>query len=89
MGDYNFEREILDRLIKIETKIDDYVEVKKQVSDVNLKLVQLVDTQGEHGKDIQELKDRNKWLSRAIVGAVITAFISIITVLVKIGIGVG
>lgn len=61
--------EIITKLSIIETKIDDYKEVKGKTDTALQK-----STQNE--KDIKELKDKITWLTRLIVGTFITAIIS-------------
>ena len=61
--------EIITKLSIIETKIDDYKEVKGKTDTALQK-----STQNE--KDIKELKEKITWLTRLIVGAFITAIIS-------------
>lgn len=73
-----FEREVLDRLTKIETKIDDYKEIKK---DTATALV----TSKENEKEILEIQDKIKWISRTITGAILTGIVGIVFILIKMG----
>lgn len=70
-GSTKFEREVLDRLTKIETKIDDYKEIKKDTSEA----LQLSKANSE---DIKEIKDNTKWLWRTIAGILIAGVIAIV-----------
>ena len=79
--DTNFEREVLDRLTKIETKIDDYKEIKKDTATA-------LYLSKENEKEIQEIEDKLKWITRTTVGAIITGAVGIIFLLIKIGVGV-
>jgi hypothetical protein len=83
MDDNKFQREVLDRLIRLETKLDqqDYVAVKEK-SDEAYTLSK------QNEKKIAEIEERNKWLVRTIGGAIIVGFIGIIILYVKIGLGV-
>lgn len=71
-----FEREVLDRLTKIETKLDDYTTIKNR-SDDSYNLSK------QNEKDIDEIKDKIKWLSRTIAGAIITTIIGVIVAVIK------
>ncbi len=76
-----FETEVLTRLTKIETKLDDYKSVKDK-SDVAYDL-------STHNKErIDKLEDNNKWAFRTSIGAIITSVIGIIVLLVENGMGV-
>lgn len=77
----NFQTEVLERLVKIETKLDGYAEFKKIVYEAD-------NRSKENQKDIEEVKEKLKWLSRTITGAIITGIIGIVFIFVKIGMGV-
>lgn len=77
-----FQREVLERLTKIETKLDDYKEIKEKNEIAYTKAM-------SNEKDIIDIQDKLKWISRAIVGAVIVAIIGIVFSFLKIGIGLG
>lgn len=78
MPDNGFEREVLDRLIKIEAKLESWDNNKKQIYDNQREIIRLQEQADQQQKDIEDLKDRNKWLSRTTVGAAITATVSAI-----------
>lgn len=69
----DFEREVLDRLMRLETKIDmqDYkglsekVEVSRNLSKSN-------------EKRIEKLEDSNKWLVRLVLGSLILGILAFI-----------
>jgi len=82
MENKNFETEVLTRLAVIESKLDDYKEIRKTAEEAHSKTV-------ANEKEIIEIQDRLKWISRAIVGAVIVALIGIVFSFLKIGIGLG
>ncbi len=88
MPENNFEREVLDRLTKIEVKLDSYDKIKDQVYENQRTIIKLYEKSEQQQKDINDLVERNKWLARAIAGAVITAGIGIVVCFIKIGIGV-
>ena len=57
-----FEREVLERLTKIETKIDDYNKTKTTSEEA-------YNLSKSNEKDIDEINDKIKWLSRTVAGA--------------------
>lgn len=76
-----FEKEILERLIRIETKLDDYDSIKTKVEETRAKAY-------SNERRIGELEDKNKWLERTTIGSIITGVIAIIFILIKLGLGV-
>jgi uncharacterized protein (DUF2252 family) len=65
----NIEREILDRLVRLETKLDDYNGLRGKLDDTHTMVV-------NHDDDIKEMKDSQRWLWRAVVGAIIGSAIA-------------
>lgn len=78
MPDNTFEREVLDRLIKIEAKLESWDNSKKQIYDNQRDIIHLQEQNDQQQKDINDLTDRNKWLGRTTAGAAISAVISVI-----------
>lgn len=78
MPDNNFEREVLDRLIKIEAKLESWDSSKKQIYDNQRDIILLKEQTEQQQRDIDELKDRNRWLGRTTAGAAISAVVSAI-----------
>lgn len=76
----SFEREVLDRLRTIEVKIDDYKELKKDTAEA-------LALSRENSKEIAEIEEKIKWLSRTITGAFITGAIGIVFILIKMSVG--
>ena len=76
-----FETEVLTRLAVIESKLDGYKELKKITYDNEAKTKQ-------NTEDIEELKDKFKWLSRTTVGAIISGIVGLVFIFIKIGFGV-
>lgn len=72
-----FEREVLDRLTKIETKLDDYNTMKEKTDDAHNLSIQ-------NERDINEIKNKIQWLSRTIVGGIIAGIIGLIFALIQI-----
>lgn len=76
-----FETEVLSRLAVIESKLDDYNNIKTKSEEAYTK-------SKTNEKDIAEINDKIKWLSRTVAGALITGILGIIFVFLKIGLGV-
>ena len=81
MQQHEFETEVLTRLAVIESKLDDYKEIKDK-SDKAYNLAM------DNQKEIDELKEKNKWLSRTLIGAILTALVSIVFIYIQIGLGI-
>ena len=72
----DFEREVLERLTKIETKLDDYNGIKSKAEDGYV-------LSKENEKDIEELKDKLKWITRTLVTAIITGVVTLLVAYLK------
>ena len=77
-----FEKEVLTRLTKIETKLDDYNNTK-------LKTDEAYTISRENEKEITDLKDKLKWITRTVVGAVLTSLVGIVFIYLKLGLNIG
>lgn len=79
----SFEREVLDRLMRLETKIDlqDYKGISEKVDSAEAKCIQ-------NERDINDIKDKLKWITRTTTAAIITALVGLVFVFIKIGLGV-
>ena len=69
------------KLTRIEEKLNDYKEVKEN-SRVAYELSK------SNKEEIDEIKEKYKWFTRAIAGAVITALVGLLFVYIKLGLGV-
>ena len=67
--DSNIQQEILERIVRIETKIDGYNSTREKADMAYTKAI-------ENEKDIAEMKDNQKWLWRTIAGAIIMGILS-------------
>lgn len=67
----NFEVEVLTRLAVIESKLDKYY----QIEDTTYRAY---NNSKQNEKDIKEIQDKLKWVSRTSIGAIITGLIGII-----------
>lgn len=79
--DKDFETQVLTRLAVIESKLDDYKSVREKTEEA-------YNASQENKQDIVEINEKMKWLSRTIIGAIISGIIGIIFILIKIGMGV-
>ena len=83
-----FEREVLDRLIAIEQKLDSYQKAKEVTYENQSELIALQSDVKDLNEDVANLKDSNKWLFRTVAAAIITALIGIVFTLAKTGAGI-
>lgn len=81
MMEKEFETEVLTRLARIETKLDDYDNLKTKVEETRAKAY-------SNERRINDIEDKTKWLERTIIGSLITGAVAIIFIIVKIGLGV-
>lgn len=72
----DFEREVLDRLKAIEVKIDDYNKIKDKTEIAYVK-------SNQNEKDVEEINDKIKWISRTIAGTIIGIVIAAIVFVIK------
>lgn len=72
----DFEREVLDRLKAIEVKIDDYNKIKDKTEVAYVK-------SNQNEKDVEEINDKIKWISRTIAGTIIGIVIAAIVFVIK------
>lgn len=72
----DFETQVLTRLAVIESKIDDYNNIKEKCEKAYTK-------SNENEKDISEINDKIKWITRLIAGAFITGAIGLIFVFLQ------
>lgn len=71
-----FEIEVLTRLTKIETLLEDFKGVERKAEEAyNLST--------SNKKRIDNIEDNNKWLFRTALGAVITGLIAIVLTFIK------
>lgn len=77
----DFEKEVITRLTVIETKLDDYSKNKEKTEDA-------YNLSKENEKKITEINEKIKWISRTVVGAILTGVIGIGIAVFKNGMGV-
>ena len=82
-----FEREVLDRLIKIEEKLDGYNNAKVKTYENEKEILRIKSDLEDVQKTVTDLTESNKWLFRTVVAAIIVAAIGILTTIVRIVVG--
>lgn len=76
----NFEREVLDRLIVLETllKQQDYKGLSEKVELDHEKIIKDEQITEDHEKRITKIEDNNKWLWRTVAGALLLGAMAIL-----------
>ncbi|SHO50052.1 hemolysin XhlA family protein [Anaerocolumna xylanovorans] len=87
MPEVPFEREVLDRLKTIEVKLDGYRQMKARTYENEREIIEIKGDLDEYQKRISGLEDSNKWLTRAIAAALISALVGLLFAFVKMGAG--
>lgn len=77
----DFQTKVLTRLAVIESKIDDVTNIRNKTDEA-------YHLSKENAEKITELREKNKWLSRAIIGAIVTAVVGLVFIVIKNGLGV-
>ena len=88
MAETTFEREVLNRLTKIETKLDSFDDAKKKTYDNENEIIRLNGDVDGLKERISKLEDSNKWLSRTLAAAIITSVVGVVFVLIRMGAGI-
>ena len=78
----DFKIEVLTQLAVINSKLDGYNEIKKQADEAD-------NRSRQNAKEIEGIKDNNKWAVRTSVGAIITSVVGIVFLFIRTGMGVG
>lgn len=82
-----FEREVLDRLIKIEEKLDGYNNAKIKTYENEKEILRIKGDLEDVQKTVADLTESNKWLFRTVVAAIIVAAIGLLTTIVRTSFG--
>ena len=88
MSETSFEREVLDRLTKIEAKLDSFDAAKKKTYDNENDIIRLNGDVDGLKERIGQLEDSNKWLARTLAAAIITSIVGVVFVLIRTGAGI-
>ena len=83
MSETTFEREVLDRLTKIEAKLDSFDAAKKKTYDNENEIIRLTGDIDGMKERIGQLEDSNKWLARTLA-----AVVGVVFVLIRMGAGI-
>ena len=80
MNEAKFQREVLDRLIVLETllKEQDFKGLNEKVDKMNDMFIKDDQTLKNHEVRITKIEDNNKWLWRLVIGALITGAMAIL-----------
>lgn len=84
----SFEMQVMERLTRIEEKLDGYSDFKKRFYDAEKELAIAKDDIQENKARINQLESRNQWLARTVVAAIITSLVGVIFCFVKLGMGI-
>lgn len=84
----SFEYEVLERLTVIEQKLDGYSNAKAKTYENEKKLINIENKVNEQEERIGQLEEKNTWLSRTIVAAVIAAAVGVVFTLARMGAGI-
>lgn len=82
-----FEREVLDRLIKIEEKLDGYNNAKVKTYENEKAILRIQNDLEDVTTKVDSLEESSKWLFRTVVAAIITAAVGILFTLIRPGVG--
>ena len=88
MSETTFEREVLDRLTKIEAKLDSFDAAKKKTYDNENDIIRLNGDVDGLKERIGQLEHSNKWLARTLAAAIITSIVGVVFVLIRTGAGI-
>lgn len=81
---HDFEREVLDRLIKIEAKLDSVDSAKATTYENQREIIALKKDTAEQEHRIKSLEDSNKWIWRTVAGSIIATLIAILSDFISI-----
>ena len=89
--DANKETEIIERLARIETKLETFtsdINLCTTISNDNKSKITLIENKLENqAVEIRRLQDWNLWLARTSIGAVISSIGAIAVMFIKIAVG--
>lgn len=88
MSEYTLEREVVERLVKIESKIDGLIKAKEVTYNNENEVLLLKDHQKDMEERLTSLEDSNKWIMRTVIAAIITSAVGIVFALIKTGAGI-
>lgn len=74
--DSNFDREIIDRLARIETKLDNVKETEHKAELAHEKATEAYNIAMVNSKEIASLQSNGQWLWRTVGGSLLVAFVT-------------
>lgn len=77
----DFQTEVLARLVRIETKLDDYDSMKTKVEETRARAV-------SNEIKINEIDEKQKWIERTTIGAILVGAVNLIFIFIKLGLGI-
>jgi predicted transcriptional regulator len=87
--------EVVQRLTRIEVKLEEIVTLKRDVHDnrreletLTQRVIELETKDEQQRKELDEIRDNSRWISRAVIGALITSVVAIIFTVLKLGLGI-
>lgn len=88
----NISTEILERLVRLETKIDTFkTDISKceQLSDNNKsEIIELKNKANNLENEVKEIKEKMQWLSRTTIGAIVTCVAGIVLAGLRVLMGI-
>lgn len=73
-----FEREVLERLTRIEVRLDGYGNLKNTVYENEKQIIKHHNDIADVKEEIAAMKEDNKWLKRTTISAIIVAVVGIV-----------
>jgi hypothetical protein len=83
MSENDFEREVLERLAKIESKLETYPDAKARTYENEREIIRLKEEIKSLEDDVATIKDNHKWLSRTVIAEAIGVVGGIIIAAIK------
>lgn len=80
-----FERDVLDRLIKIETKLDGFKDLDRMTTENQQELIKVRKDTDEQEKRLVSIENSMQWLWRSVAGAAITAAVGVLVAILQHG----
>lgn len=77
--------EVVQRLTRIEVKLEEIVTVKADVEELKKEIIELKTKDEQQRKELDNIAENNKWISRAVIGAIISSLVALLFTLVKLG----
>lgn len=76
--------QIIDRLARIETKIDNFKSTQDLCNENKNEIIKLQDENKSQQKQIDDINDNSRWLKRTTISAIVTEIVAIVFIFVKL-----